>query len=91
MAAVNAGFFDIYRGFCLGNLVSDGKIINAVNSANSNFGILKTGGLFFGYLTQAQVSSMNFQQLATGVVWLVRNGTVYVDQSNFGRIRETTE
>jgi N-acetylglucosamine-1-phosphodiester alpha-N-acetylglucosaminidase len=70
-------------GTCYGNLVSDGRAIQATDIYNANFGIRADGTLVVGYLTQvdAEDTTNPFVQLVSGVIWLVRNGTNYVDAS----------
>ncbi|XP_041799344.1 N-acetylglucosamine-1-phosphodiester alpha-N-acetylglucosaminidase-like isoform X2 [Chelmon rostratus] len=82
--AQNAGFFDTTRGLCLGNVVSDGRMVRDSGGVqNAQFGIRKDGSLVFGYLSQEDVldRSNPFVQLVSGVVWLLRNGEVYINQS----------
>ena len=84
--AVNAGFFNTHTGSCLGNVVSNGKLVgNAKSIQNANFGILKNGTLVAGYLSEHDVTpgdgSSEFYQLITGVIWILRNGSLYVDES----------
>ena len=65
---------------CLGNLISQQKIIQTTSLRNVNFG-LRNGSFVVGYLSEDEVRSAAspFEQLIAGVVWLVRNGTNYVD------------
>ena len=67
---------------CLGNLVSDGDVLQASNWLNVNFGV-RDGKFVVGYLTKEEVVSKSnpFQQLVGGVIWLVRNGTNFVLES----------
>ncbi|XP_066289183.1 N-acetylglucosamine-1-phosphodiester alpha-N-acetylglucosaminidase-like [Branchiostoma lanceolatum] len=83
-AAVNAGFFGSESGACMGNVVTDGKRIqDGGGIKNANFGIRKDGTIVVGYLSEMDVLREDnpFVQLVTGVIWLVRNGTVYVNES----------
>lgn len=90
-AATNAGFFDIYRGHCLGNLVSNGEVLQADSSTrNANFGVTKDGKFVYGYLTRKQIEDMQFANLMTGVTWLLRKGKIYLDES-INRERPTFE
>jgi hypothetical protein len=94
--AVNAGFFNTHSGSCLGNVVSNGKLVrDAKGIQNANFGILKNGTLVVGYLSEHDVTPGNgiseFYQLVTGVIWILRNGSLYVDQSIEAECRETEE
>ncbi|XP_034466128.1 N-acetylglucosamine-1-phosphodiester alpha-N-acetylglucosaminidase [Hippoglossus hippoglossus] len=82
--ALNAGFFNPDTGKCLGNLVSDGKrVLDSGGVQNAQFGIRRDGTLVFGYLSQGDVNDPfnPFVQLVSGVVWLLRNGEVYINQS----------
>ena len=77
--AMNAGFF---RHGCLGALVSDRRLLSAGGGVqNSMFGIREDGTLVVGYLHEKDISSGEYRQLITGVLWLVRNGTSYVEES----------
>ncbi len=65
--AFNAGFFvpkGADLGMCLGNVVSDGRVVQRAAHQNVNFGIRADGSLFVGYLplpppppTEAPVST----------------------------------
>ena len=82
--AANAGFFVVVSGQCLGNVVSDGRIVRTTNNEqNANFGIREDGTIVVGYIPDEEVLNTTnpFRQLVTGVVWLVRNGTNYVQES----------
>jgi len=77
--AINAGYFNVTNGACIGNLVSDGVLIQSVplDQGNVNFGI-KDGKFVIGYLSPAELAG--FQHLVSGVTWLVRDGKNYVTQ-----------
>lgn len=82
--AANAGFFSMTSGQCLGNVVTDGHLVQTAGSVqNANFGIRQDGSMVIGYLSEADVynQSDQFRQLVTGVIWLVRNGINYVNES----------
>ena len=82
--AINAGYFNIFNGQCLGNVVSDGRLVQTAGTVrNANFGIREDGSMVVGYLSEADVCNQSnpFRQLVTGVIWLVRNGTNYVNES----------
>ena len=94
--AVNAGFFNTHSGSCLGNIVSSGKLVrDAKGIQNANFGILKNGTLLVGYLSEYDVTPGNgtseFYQLVTGVIWILRNGDLYINQSIEAECRDTEE
>ena len=82
--AANAGFFVVVSGKCLGNVVSDGRVVEtAQNQQNANFGIREDGTIVVGYIPDEEILDTDnpFRQLVTGVVWLVRNGTNFVNES----------
>lgn len=48
--AQNAGFFDTRHSWCLGNVVSDGRLVQDSGGVqNAQFGIRRDGTLVFGY------------------------------------------
>ncbi|XP_055083994.1 N-acetylglucosamine-1-phosphodiester alpha-N-acetylglucosaminidase-like isoform X2 [Periophthalmus magnuspinnatus] len=81
--AVNAGFYNASTGQCLGNVVSDGRVVRSTGVLNAQFGIRSDGSLVFGYLSEEEVLDQRnpFVQLVSGVVWLLRDGHVYINQS----------
>ncbi|KAJ7985495.1 hypothetical protein DPEC_G00352620 [Dallia pectoralis] len=82
--AQNGGYFATKTGECLGNIVSDGEMVkNSGGVQNAQFGIRKDGTLVFGYLSQEDVleKANPFVQLVSGVVWLLRNSTIYINES----------
>lgn len=82
--AANAGFFTVANGNCLGNIVSDGHLVQSSGGVqNVNFGIRDDGVIVVGYIAEEELydKSNPFRQLVSGVVWLVRNGTNYVNES----------
>ncbi|KAG8450751.1 hypothetical protein GDO86_003140 [Hymenochirus boettgeri] len=90
--AQNGGFFNVNTGRCFGNIVSDGKLVqNSGGIQNAQFGIKADGTLVFGYLSEEQVLEEDnpFVQLLSGVVWLLRNGEVYINQSKAAECDET--
>lgn len=49
LIAQNGGYFDTHSGRCLGNIVSDGRLVKNSNGVqNAQFGIRKDGTLVFG-------------------------------------------
>ncbi|XP_068585977.1 N-acetylglucosamine-1-phosphodiester alpha-N-acetylglucosaminidase-like isoform X4 [Cebidichthys violaceus] len=87
--AQNAGFFNTTTYGCLGNVVSDGRMVRDSGGVqNAQFGIRRDGSLVFGYLSQEDVldQSNPFVQLVSGMVWLLRNGEVYINQSLEGEL-----
>ncbi|NWU90815.1 NAGPA acetylglucosaminidase, partial [Upupa epops] len=85
LVAQNGGYFDMDSGECLGNVVSDGRLVrNSGGLQNAQFGIRKDGTMVFGYLSEEDVldGTNPFVQLVSGVVWLLRDGEVYINQSH---------
>ncbi|XP_041650173.1 N-acetylglucosamine-1-phosphodiester alpha-N-acetylglucosaminidase-like [Cheilinus undulatus] len=92
--AQNGGFFNTKTSACLGNIVSDGTLVqDSGGIQNAQFGIRKDGTLVFGYLSQEDVLNQSnpFVQLISGVVWLLRNGEVYISQSLVAECDKTQE
>ncbi|XP_016016649.1 N-acetylglucosamine-1-phosphodiester alpha-N-acetylglucosaminidase isoform X2 [Rousettus aegyptiacus] len=92
--AQNGGFFRMDTGECLGNVVSDGQRVSSAGGLqNAQFGIRRDGTLVTGYLTEEEVSDTKnpFVQLLSGVVWLIRNGSVYINESQAAECEETQE
>lgn len=84
--AANAGYFNVANGRCLGNIVSNGHLVQSSEGVqNANFGIREDGTIIVGYISEEELhnSSNPFRQLVTGVIWLVRNGTNYVNESMY--------
>jgi exopolysaccharide biosynthesis protein len=84
--AANAGYFEVTNGRCLGNIVSDGNVVQtAGGTQNANFGIREDGTIVVGYITDEEIfdQSNPYRQLVTGVIWLVRNGSNYVNESMY--------
>lgn len=79
--AINAGYFSVTNGLCLGNVVADGRIVQLADEQNAVFGIRQDGTIVVGYVPNEEVSNGSYRQLISGVVWLVRNGTNYVNES----------
>lgn len=79
--ALNAGYFSVTSGQCLGNIVSDGRIVQSTKEQNANFGIRVDGTIVVGYIPEEEILDGSYQQLVSGVLWLVRNGTNYVNES----------
>ncbi|XP_007886101.2 N-acetylglucosamine-1-phosphodiester alpha-N-acetylglucosaminidase [Callorhinchus milii] len=94
LVAQNGGFFQMNTGRCLGNIVSNGNLVqNGKGIQNAQFGIKKDGTLVFGYLSEEDVLDTGnpFVQLVSGVVWLLRNGTIYINESKMAECAETQE
>ncbi|CAO2641911.1 N-acetylglucosamine-1-phosphodiester alpha-N-acetylglucosaminidase [Lemmus lemmus] len=94
LVAQNGGFFRMGTGECLGNVVSDGRLVSSSGGLqNAQFGIRRDGTLVTGYLSEEEVlDTVNpFVQLLSGVVWLVRNGSIYINESQAIECDETQE
>lgn len=106
--ATNAGFFNTHSLVCLGNLVSDGKMVQVPGTTNVNFGITMDGKIVVGYLRKEQIlgvgatdivtpgdpvapGQFQFTQLIAGVIWLVREGRTYVQESELQEDMNTQE
>ncbi|CAH2219874.1 N-acetylglucosamine-1-phosphodiester alpha-N-acetylglucosaminidase [Pelobates cultripes] len=92
IVAQNGGFFNTDTGRCLGNIVSNGKLIqDSGGIQNAQFGIRADGTMVFGYLSEEQVLDEKnpFVQLLSGVVWLLRNGEIYVEESKVAECDKT--
>uniref|UniRef100_A0A8C8SDH1 N-acetylglucosamine-1-phosphodiester alpha-N-acetylglucosaminidase n=1 Tax=Pelusios castaneus TaxID=367368 RepID=A0A8C8SDH1_9SAUR len=84
LVAQNGGYFDMVTGECLGNVVSDGRLVrNARGLQNAQFGIRKDGSLVFGlnlwemaeFLKQhGVINAINLD--GGGSATLVLNGTL---------------
>ncbi|XP_076808629.1 N-acetylglucosamine-1-phosphodiester alpha-N-acetylglucosaminidase-like isoform X2 [Clavelina lepadiformis] len=90
IVAQNGGYFNTTTGSCLGNVVSDGKLARDSHGVqNAHFGITRNGTIIcqsflcdmLRYLSEGDVKALDFLQLVGGVIWLVRNGTSYVDEA----------
>ncbi|KAL8615311.1 hypothetical protein ACOMHN_038050 [Nucella lapillus] len=90
--AANAGYFNTHTGKCLGNIVSDGRLVqDSGGIQNVHFGITKQGQIFTGYLSEIELVTLQFKQLVGGVVWLLRDGEIYVDESRNIECPDTEE
>ncbi|KAM5131291.1 N-acetylglucosamine-1-phosphodiester alpha-N-acetylglucosaminidase isoform 3-T3 [Callospermophilus lateralis] len=92
--AQNGGFFRMNSGECLGNVVSDGRLVSSSGGLqNAQFGIRRDGTLVTGYLSEEEVLDTEnpFVQLLSGVVWLIRNGSIYINESQATECDETQE
>jgi N-acetylglucosamine-1-phosphodiester alpha-N-acetylglucosaminidase len=80
---MNAGYFGVHSGQCLGTLVVNGHVLQVSNNTNAVFGIRQDGTLVTGYIPNEEIinTSNPFVHLVSGVIWLVRKGLSYVDES----------
>eukprot|EP01080_Neovahlkampfia_damariscottae_P007539 gene7539-11863_t len=86
--ATNGGFFNTHTSQCFGNLITSEKIVQSTNLTNANFGITKSGKYYVGYISKDEVERIDdpFVQLVAGVIWLVKNGKSFVEES--GKVEE---
>ncbi|XP_053413374.1 N-acetylglucosamine-1-phosphodiester alpha-N-acetylglucosaminidase isoform X2 [Nycticebus coucang] len=92
--AQNGGFFRMSTGECLGNVVSDKRRVSSSGGLqNAQFGIRRDGTLVTGYLSEEEVLDTEnpFVQLVSGVIWLIRNGSIYINESQATECDETQE
>ena len=93
--ATNAGYFvpsdRTPYGACLGNIISDSKVIRKTGIQNANFGIRRDGSIVIGYLSEDEVTDSEnpFVQLVTGVGWIIRNGKSYATESIKAECKDT--
>jgi N-acetylglucosamine-1-phosphodiester alpha-N-acetylglucosaminidase len=87
LLAMNAGFFNMATGACLGNVVSNDQLINVAAADlqhHSHFGLTRDNNFITGYLTPEQVQGGvdgGFHELAQGSGWLIRDGKNYINVS----------
>ncbi|CAG5121846.1 unnamed protein product, partial [Candidula unifasciata] len=92
LVATNGGFFNTHTGECQGNIVSDGFLVrDSGGIQNAHFGLTKDGFIYTGYLSELDLVLQDFTQLVGGVVWLVRDGENYVDESKAIECSDTEE
>lgn len=82
--AINAGFFTPANGACLGNVISSYKLVQLQSIQLANFGIRQDGVFVTGYISDGDIKNKTipFKELLSGVIWLVRNGSNFVNQSS---------
>ncbi|XP_065185413.1 N-acetylglucosamine-1-phosphodiester alpha-N-acetylglucosaminidase-like [Sycon ciliatum] len=79
--AMNAGFFR-GSGACLGVVISDRSVSQAGdNKQNPVFAITDEGDIRVGYMNSDEIASGGYRQAVSGIVWLVRNGSSFVNES----------
>ncbi|ESO95068.1 hypothetical protein LOTGIDRAFT_188920, partial [Lottia gigantea] len=82
IVGVNGGFFNTTTGACLGNIVSNGRLVqDSQGLQNAHFGITEDGYIYVGYLSELDLITQQFKQLLGGVLWLIRDGEKYIDKS----------
>ncbi|XP_046585412.1 LOW QUALITY PROTEIN: N-acetylglucosamine-1-phosphodiester alpha-N-acetylglucosaminidase-like [Haliotis rubra] len=80
--ATNAGFFNTHTGECYGNIYSDGRLVGDSDGVqNAHFGVTADGYIYVGYLSELDLLTQHFTQLVGGVLWILREGEIYVDES----------
>jgi len=73
--ATNGGPFSFHDPTCLGNIVSDGKIIQT-GGGGEVIGLTHTKKWILGSVTSRTVPKLDFVQLTSGFNWLTRKGVV---------------
>lgn len=82
LLAMNAGFFNRQTGECFGNIVSNERLVkDSEGIQNAHFGITKDGNIYTGYLSEIDIVAQDFVQLVGGVIWLVRDGEIHINDS----------
>eukprot|EP01036_Dinobryon_divergens_P024226 gene24226-32657_t len=78
----NAGFFNTSNFYCLGDIISDGEILQSSSTHNVKFGI-RNESFVIGYLDKNEIADLDhpFDFLVTGLGWLVRGGQSYISES----------
>ena len=78
----NAGFFNTSNFHCLGDIISDGEILQSSSTHNVKFGI-RNESFVIGYLDEEEVSDRDhpFDFLVTDLGWSVRGGQAYISES----------
>jgi len=79
--ATNAGFFDMKKHSCIGDIISDGRVIHSDSSQRAMFGITNDGKVVAGYGNETFIHQTGFKQLVHGRGWLVHNGQNHVNQA----------
>jgi len=85
--AINAGFFDVPNHKCIGNVVSNGHVVQLPATASASFGIAHDRNgkavLITGFLGQQELNStFKYEELVSGAGWLVRNGKSNLESSS---------
>jgi N-acetylglucosamine-1-phosphodiester alpha-N-acetylglucosaminidase len=79
--ATNAGFFSwTSTDKCMGNLVTNGTVVQLPALPTINLGVNATD-VVLGFIDASSIASFRFSQLIQGVGWLVRDGESYVNRS----------
>jgi len=83
--ATNGGLFNRSTGACIGNLISDSTILHKGQDMNVNFGIKNDSNngksLIMGYVNQTDFLKVPFDNLVSGMGWLVRAGNSFLSKS----------
>ena len=82
--AINGGFFSFSAPYCLPEIRSDGHNVNIVygNPTHPSISIdVETKQVSVGFLELTQDNIGDYDNVLTGVGWIVRNGTSYVSKS----------
>lgn len=65
--ATNGGFFNTKTGDCIGNLVSEGKVLSMGADRKANFGTVN-GNFVIGYINQETLKKHKFDNLIAGMI-----------------------
>jgi hypothetical protein len=84
--ATNGAFFSMngpndQGSYCIGNLISQGKIIQLPNkdATPAQIGITNNNEVILGMLNENTLTKLKFHDIISGNGWLVRNGMSYVN------------
>ncbi|KAG2378631.1 hypothetical protein C9374_008270 [Naegleria lovaniensis] len=84
LVATNAGFFDVPHGYCIGRVISNGKVLNTASGHNAVFGFIDHADhpqYLYGYVNDTELTKLKPTQLVQGALWLVREGKSFVNES----------
>lgn len=59
----------------------DSKPVVIAGTNRASFGLTKGGDFVTGYLTKDMIEQLEFEELISGAVWLLRNGSINVLES----------
>eukprot|EP00033_Pygsuia_biforma_P001469 GCRY01001658.1.p1 GENE.GCRY01001658.1~~GCRY01001658.1.p1 ORF type:complete len:343 (-),score=33.05 GCRY01001658.1:27-956(-) len=80
-AAMNAGFFDVQSGACLGSLIVDNCVVQDSGPSHPSFGLTTNSSYVIGYVDSDTINDNSITSLVTGVGWLVRSNQNYLEES----------
>nr|CAG4717276.1 unnamed protein product [Naegleria fowleri] len=76
--------FFVPHGYCIGRVISNGKLLNSASGHNAVFGFIDNANhpqYLYGYLNETDLAKLNPTQLVQGALWLVREGKSFVNES----------